>query len=239
MIAVIIQARMNSSRMPGKTMQEIAGKPLLYYCVHRCQQAKSVDAVIVATTTSLKDDIIADWCHKNEINCYRGNEDDVLDRYYQTAKKIGVDIIVRVTSDCPFADPIVIDTLVRDLKDSGADYVSNRIRKRTYPHGIDAEVLQFSALEAAWKNATEKGEREHVTPYVMKHPNIFSVRERSLEEDLSNYRLTVDYPEDFELTRVLIEEYRADDLPWRDIIEIVRENPHIAEINRIRKDIVI
>jgi spore coat polysaccharide biosynthesis protein SpsF len=239
MIAVIIQARMGSSRMPGKTMQEIAGKPLLAYCVHRCNQAKLIDRVIVATTLSIKDDVIANWCRGNNIACYRGSEEDVLDRYYQTAKKFDADIIVRVTSDCPFIDPEIIDILIENLKNSDVDYASNRIQKRTYPHGIDAEVFRFSALEKAWSDATKQEEREHVTPYIMAHPEIFRLSEVELEEDLSDFRLTVDYPEDFELARVLIEEYEADKHSWREITGILRENPFLAEINTIRRNAFI
>ena len=236
MIAAIIQARLGSTRTPGKTMKLIGNKPLLEYSVERTRQARYIDRVIVATTTSDKDNLISEWCKEKGIDSFRGSEDDVLDRYFQAASCFKADIIVRITSDCPFVDPQIIDLLILSLKVFGADYASNRIKNRSWPHGLDVEVFTFNALKTAWKNGKEKREREHVTPYIMGHPELFRHIEVPLEDDLSYYRLTVDYPEDLEFTRILVEKYSADKMNWREIIDLLKELPELAEINASRVD---
>ncbi len=236
MIAAIIQARLGSTRTPGKTMRLIANKPLLEYSVDRAKQARYIDKVIVATTTSTKDDLISEWCKEKGIDSFRGSEDDVLDRYFQTASHFEADIIVRITSDCPFVDPQIIDLLTLSLKVFGADYASNRIKNRSWPHGLDVEVFAFNALKTTWKNAKQKREREHVTPYIMGHPELFKHLEVPLKEDLSQYRLTVDYPEDLEFTRIMIEKYNADKMNWREIIDLLKKHPELVAINASRID---
>ena len=236
MVAAIIQARLGSTRTPGKTMKLIGNKPLLEYSVERTRLARYIDKMIVATTTSNRDDLISEWCKEKGIDSFRGSEDDVLDRYFQTASHFKADIIVRVTSDCPFVDPQIVDLLILSLKVFGADYASNRIKNRSWPHGLDIEVFTFNALKTAWKNGKEKREREHVTPYIMGHPELFKHIEVPLEEDLSHYRLTVDYPEDLEFTRILVEKYSADKMNWREIIDLLKERPELAEINASRLD---
>lgn len=237
MIAAIIQARMGSTRTPGKTMLKISGHPLLYYCLHRIKKAQFIDKIIVATTTSQSDDIIESWCKKNTIAFFRGSENDVLDRYYHAAREEKADIIVRITSDCPFVDPEIIDMLIETLLKYTVDYASNRITTRTWPHGLDVEVFSFQALEKAWKEARSQYEREHVTPYIMNHPEIFSLLEVPYFEDLSDFRLTVDYPEDIDFTKVLIEHHGAADKSWEQIIDILRKHPELCAINECRKDI--
>ncbi|PNE20156.1 hypothetical protein V511_10095 [Mesotoga sp. Brook.08.YT.4.2.5.1] len=236
MIAAIIQARLGSTRTPGKTMKLIADKPLLEYSVERAKQARYVDKVIVATTTSDKDNLISEWCKEKGIASFRGSEDDVLDRYFQTASYFKADIIVRITSDCPFVDPQIIDLLILTLKVFGAHYASNRIKKRTWPHGLDTEVFTYEALENAWKDAREEREREHVTPYIIGHPELFKLIEVPLEEDLSRYRLTVDYPEDLEFARIIVEKYNANKMNWREIIDFLKKYPELVEINASRLD---
>jgi len=236
MVAAIIQARLGSTRSPGKTMKLIGNKPLLEYSVDRAKQARYIDKVIVATTTSNRDDLISEWCKEKGIDFLRGSEDDVLDRYFQTASNFIADIIVRVTSDCPFVDPEVMDLLILTQKVLSADYVSNRLKKRTWPHGLDIEVFTFDALEIAWKNGKEKREREHVTPYIIEHPELFKLIEVPLQEDLSHYRLTVDYPEDLEFTRIMVEKYDANKMNWREIIDLLRKYPELVEINASRID---
>ena len=212
--------------MPGKTMKKIMDKPLLYYSVKRSSFAKYVDKVIVATTTNSKDDEIAEWCESEKIPYFRGSEEDVLDRYYKTAKKFNIDTVVRVTSDCPFVDPSIIDTsiLLRDIYDK--DYVSNRIKK-------------MSTLEKTWKEAKDQREREHVDPYILSHLEIFSMYEFPYEKDLSYIRLTVDYPEDFELTKQLLEilvpKYGIK-FNWKDVIFEIDKNPRLLKINNMRVD---
>jgi len=234
MTAVIIQARLGSTRLPGKAMKELCGKPLLYYSVKRCSLSKYADKVIVATTTNRNDDKIVRWCEKNNVPYYRGSEEDVLDRYYETSKKFEVDTIVRVTSDCPFIDSEIIDMLVLISRNFNYDDVVNRWKKRTWPHGLDIEVIKFRALEIAWKKATEKEEREHVTPYILKNPEKFSIFELPYKKDLSKIRLTVDYPEDFEFARVLIEKFEAHKMNWKELVRLLEEHPEIVAINAKR-----
>ena len=238
MTAVIIQARLGSTRLPGKTMKELCGKPMLYYSVRRSSFAKYADEVIVATTTSEIDDAIIQWCKNNGIPYYRGDEEDVLDRYYQAAKEFKVDIIVRVTSDCPFIDPEIIDMLILMLKNFDHDYVTNRWKKRTWPHGLDTEVLTFNTLEKAWKEAREPFEREHVTPYILRHPELFRIHEVPYREDLSYIRLTVDYPEDFmfaeKLMTILLEKY-GEQFSWKNIFDVLEKKPELLRINENRR----
>jgi len=237
MIVAIIQARMGSTRTPGKTMISIGGHPLLYYSVAKVKNSKYIDKVVVATTTNEQDDEIVQWCIKNDILFSRGSEEDVLDRYYQAAKEQHTDIVVRVTSDCPFVDPDIVDMVIDKLHETHADYVSNRLNSRTWPHGLDVEAFRFSALEEAWCNGKTKPEREHVTPYIMNHPEKFKLVEVPLQENLSEYRLTVDYPEDLEFTRVLIEEYGVDKMGWYEVIDLLKIHPEIVKINANRIDV--
>jgi spore coat polysaccharide biosynthesis protein SpsF len=236
-IVGIIQARMGSSRLPGKTMAEIKGHPLLYYCVNRVRKSRCITTVIVATTTEKGDDFIVEWCQKKNIRYFRGSEKDVLDRYYLAASPHSPDFVVRITSDCPFIDPEVIDLVVVATINSKADYGSNRIQRRSWPHGLDVEVMKYKALEQAWRDARASDEREHVTPYIRNHPELFSRIEVPHETDLSRYRLTVDYPEDLELARVLIEKYDADTMGWMEIVDLLDTYPWLGEINAPRIDV--
>jgi len=233
-IIAIIQARMGSTRTPGKTMTEIAGHPLLYYSVNRVRMSSLISSVIVATTTEKKDDFIVSWCEQEKILYSRGSEKNVLDRYYQTAQKYSPDYVVRITSDCPFSDPDVIDRVIRDTISSHADYGATNIYHHTWPHGLDVEVIKYDVLVRAWESAINPYDQEHVTPYIRNHPELFKLVESSLDQNYSIYRLTVDYPEDLELTKELIENYHADMLKWQDIIQILRKNPYLFQINKKR-----
>lgn len=237
MNAVIIQARLGSTRLPQKTMKKIMGKPLLYYSVKRCSLSKYVDEVIVATTTNENDDDIEKWCKSESIKCYRGSEFDVLDRYYNAAKTFNVDNIIRVTSDCPFIDPSIIDMLIVYFKNFDYDNVVNRRKTRSWPHGLDAEVFTFKALEKAWKEAKKDFEREHVTPYILGHSELFATYEVPYNKDLSKIRLTVDYLEDFlfaeKLLKALMGSYGIE-FTWKDVICEINKDPDILEINKSR-----
>lgn len=237
---IIIQARMGSTRLPGKVLKSVCGKPLLYYSVARSALSKYANIVIVATTNSEKDDQIVHWCKKNGIAFFRGSEEDVLDRYYQAAKKFNLNTVVRVTSDCPFVDPRIVDMLILILQNQGLDYVSNRIDKRTWPHGLDVEAVTFETLEKAWRHATSQDEREHVTPYIMRHPELFKILEVPYtEKDLSRIRLTVDYAEDLEFTTMLMEEMMKEwgiDFSWKNVVKALKRKPELSDINRHRID---
>ena len=197
----IIQARMGSTRLPGKVLRKICGKPMLKLLVERVENAKLIDQVVIATTTKTEDDEIENVCKNNKIKYYRGQEDDVLDRYYNACRQNEVaddDGVVRVTGDCPLIDPEIIDRVISLYADKKVDYASN-INPPTFPDGMDVEVIKFSSLKKAWEEANLKSEREHVTPYIRKHTDIFTHVNLENDIDLTKMRLTVDNQEDFEV----------------------------------------
>lgn len=226
----IIQARMGSSRLPGKVLLSLGNKPMLKQVVERVRLAKTLDDVIVATTISKPDQQLVDFCAAQKIPCVKGSELDVLDRYYEAALNTKPGVIVRITSDCPFIDPDVIDLAVEELLASGSDYVSNAF-VRTYPRGLDCEAFTFHALERAWKEAKKEYERVHVTPFFYQNPDLFRIKAVCDAEDNQNLRLTVDTPEDFEFAQklqvLLPESFRL-----KDILRILRQHPDLLEINK-------
>ena len=223
MVGVIIQARMGSSRLPGKTMKHICGKPLLYYSVYKALQSKYTDKVIVATSDKEQDDTIEKWCKENNIHCFRGSEQDVLKRYYDSAEESNLDVIVRATADNPFIDPKIIDLFILTLESYGADYVTMRHKTNTWPYGLDVEVLNMKSLRKAKEVAILPEHREHVTLYIKENEMDFKVKEIFYPEDLSKIRLTVDLPEDFTRANILMEKlmnHYGLDFSWRDVVEI-------------------
>lgn len=175
-IVAIIQARMGSTRLPGKVLKPILGKPLLERMLERVKRACSLDQIVVATSTKTADDPIIKLTNSLGISFFRGSEKDVLDRYYQTAKKYRADIIVRLTADCPLIDPSHIDQAVKLLKSEDSDYVSNRSLKQIIPSGFDVEVFALSALKKTHQQAKTSYEREHVTAYIYNHPQLFKLK---------------------------------------------------------------
>jgi len=204
-VVAIVQARMSATRLPGKVMADIAGNPMLWHVVERVRMAPSIDEVVVATSTMPVDDAIAEYCLRNKIPCERGSETDVLDRFYQTARRHVADVVVRVTADCPFIDPGVIERVVVTYFGGGCDYVTNTLRC-TYPDGQDTEVFSLAALETAWRNASAPADREHVTTYLRTSGRF---RMKNVESDLHSslpirdVRLTVDERADLEFVRAL------------------------------------
>ncbi|NLX01599.1 MAG: NTP transferase domain-containing protein, partial [Syntrophomonadaceae bacterium] len=164
---IIDQARMTSTRLPGKVMKEVLGKPLLEYQIERLKRTNEADELVIATTTNNTDQPIVEICKRLGVAYYRGSEEDVLSRYYEAATKFGADVVVRVTSDCPLIDPTVVDKVIKHYKDNWDkyDYVSNTLT-RTYPRGMDTEVFSYKVLQEVYYNAQEQPEREHVTPYI-------------------------------------------------------------------------
>ncbi|MDP2690678.1 MAG: glycosyltransferase family protein [Deltaproteobacteria bacterium] len=203
---MIIQARMTSTRLPGKVLKEVLGRPLLGYQIERLRRVKAADGVVVATTANEADGPIADLCARLSVPVFRGSEEDVLSRYYFAAREHGAETVVRLTSDCPLIDPAVVDRVIGFYieRRPDFDYVSNCLQ-RTYPRGMDTEVFSFKALEQAFNEAVERHDREHVTPFVYSRPRRFALANVAHGEDLSRYRWTVDTPEDFELIRLVIE----------------------------------
>ncbi|MGO9114470.1 MAG: cytidylyltransferase domain-containing protein [Thermoguttaceae bacterium] len=233
-IVAIVQARMGSTRLPGKAFLDLAGEPMLARVMARCQRAKTLKRTIVATTTEPADDVLCDLCTARGWPFYRGSQDDVLDRYYQTAKLHDVDVVVRITSDCPVIDPDVIDLTVDELLrlQPDCDYVSNGDPPRPFPRGLDVEAFRFQALKRTWREAREAAFREHVTLYIHRHPEAFRMAAVLADRDYSDQRWTVDTPEDRALILKLFEHFGHDRFGWRDILVALSEHPEWREINR-------
>jgi spore coat polysaccharide biosynthesis protein SpsF len=226
----LIQARMSSSRLPSKVLQDISGQPMLWRVVHRAKQAKSVDLVAVITSTHADDDAIEMLCKKNNILCFRGNLDDVLDRYYQAAIHFQADNVVRLTADCPLLDPKIIDKVVQTFHQGAFDYVSNTL-ECTYPDGLDTEIFRFEPLEKAWKEARLQSEREHVTPYIFKHPELFRLGSVKQEADLSSLRWTVDTSRDLEFVRTIYNFIKHEEFGMDEILKLLKEHPEVTKLN--------
>ena len=229
---IIVQARMTSTRLPGKVLLEVLGKPLLAYQVERLRRCKRADAVVLATTTNKTDQALVDFCCEHGISCYRGSEEDVLSRYYEAAREHRAETIVRVTSDCPLIDPAVIDRVIEAFNWGGEDYVAN-ILERTYPRGMDCEVFTFEALQTAHREATDKPDREHVTPFIYRHPERFTLGNVRYGEDCSRYRWTVDTQEDYELIRCMLEALvlQKPHFTLEDCLHLIEQNPDWEKIN--------
>ena len=228
-IVAIIQARMGSTRLPGKTMMKILGKPMLWYSVARAKAAKSISRVVVATTTEERDRPIFDYCTKNGIDCYRGSEQDVLDRYYQAAKIFKADTIVRVTSDCPLVDPNVIDLALKGLNGGKYDYVKTG---KSWPNGIGTvEIAGFGVLERAWRDAKLPGEREHVMPYIYTHPELFKIKTIDYKKDCSGIVLSVDTKPQLEAVAKIIGALGKGGLSFTtaDILAYLKKNPAVLK----------
>ncbi|TCS83310.1 cytidylyltransferase domain-containing protein [Tepidibacillus fermentans] len=235
-IVAIIQARMTSTRLPGKVLKKVLDKPLLEYQIERIQRSKHLHEIVIATTTNETDNPIVELANKLGINVYRGSEEDVLSRYHEAAIQYGADIIVRLTSDCPVIDPKVVDNVIQYYLENQSryDYVSNTLT-RSYPRGMDTEVFTFQALKESYNEAEEKHEREHVTPFIYLRPNRYSLGSVQYITDKSTYRWTVDTPEDFELIRRIIENLYPSNphFTLEDTITLLETNPDWLEINRM------
>ena len=204
-IVLILQARMSSTRLPGKVLMEVMGRPLLDYQIERIRRSNLVNKVVLATSTNVADEKIINFAHQRDINIYAGSEFDVLDRYYSAAMKEGADIVVRCNGDCPLIDPCTIDLVVDSFLQSKSDfdYVSN-ILVPSFPVGLHTEVFSMDALRIAHCNAIDPLEREHVTPYIYHHPERFKLKNVSHSQDLSFHRWTLDYMEDYDLIKLFI-----------------------------------
>ena len=195
---VIIQARMGSSRLPGKVLKPLAGKAVLTHVVTRVLAAQRIDGVIVATSTEPADDAIAAFCEKNRWHCIRGSETDVLARYAKAARVAQADVIVRVTSDCPLFSPRILDDMLEQFDPAQMDYMSTNYPNRSFPVGLDCELMRSDALLRADAEASEGYDREHVTPYLYNNPALFRVHGFANAQDLKDIRITLDTPEDYD-----------------------------------------
>ncbi|MCJ7625376.1 MAG: glycosyltransferase family protein [Anaerolineaceae bacterium] len=231
----IIQARMASSRLPGKVLKDIQGRPMLAWVVDRASYASSLDGIGVATTIDSTDDPIAALCREMKYSVYRGSSHDVLDRIYQAALLHRAEVIVRLTADCPLIDPVVIDHTVNEFFRTGVDFAANRLPppwKRTYPNGLDTEVCTLDALERAWREADKPHQREHVMPYLYEEEGRFRTFLVNHEPDYGHLRWTVDTPEDLELIQQVFARFEGrDDFSWEEILELFEREHELAKIN--------
>lgn len=232
-IVAIVQARMGSTRLPGKVLEDLAGQPMLVRVVNRTRLAKTLDAIVVATTTQPVDDIIVRLCKERDWSFFRGSEEDVLDRYYQAASAFKADIIVRITSDCPLIEPEIIDKVVNEFLSHypEVDYVSTSL-VRTFPLGLGAEVMTFDALKKAWQEDDNPAWREHVTPYIYRHAEKFTIRNVVNNIDYSHMRWTVDTIEDLTFVRKIYDHFQNDTFTWREVLQLLEIHPEWLEINR-------
>lgn len=232
--AIIVQARMNSTRLPGKTMALIAGRPMLWHVVTRLRHVRAADQLVVATTTDPADDQIAAFCAAEGVACTRGPEHDVLARYHEAALAVDATAVVRVTSDCPLIFPALVDQAITTFYERGCDYLSNMLQP-TYPYGLAVEVFTWAALHEAHAEATDPAEREHVTPFLYWRPERYQLSSLAMSPDLSHHRWTVDTPEDLELVRNILVAQRdrpAHNIGLDDVLMFLAEQPHLAALNR-------
>jgi len=231
-IIAIVQARMGSTRLPGKVMKDLGGDTVLARVVRRVERSEEIEPVIVATSDANSDDVIARECDRLGVGCFRGNEDDVLDRYYSAAESVGADAVARITSDCPAIDPEIVDKTIRAFREARADYASNAL-ERSYPRGLDNEVMTMATLERMWREATHSYQRAHVTAYVYENPSLFRIVSVKGDTDYSRYRWTLDTPDDLDFLRALYGRLgNRDDFSWREALAVVEREPALAEINR-------
>ena len=228
----ILQARTNSTRLPGKVLMDILGEPMILHQLRRLKTSMLLDDIIVATSNEKSDDNLAKVCAASGYRVYRGSLSDVLDRFVQAIKNDSCDHVVRLTADCPLTDPNVIDEIIGRHLQGDSDYTSNTLNP-SYPDGLDAEVFKISALLNAWENAVLPSHREHVTPYIYKHPEIFSLDSYENHLDLSAMRWTVDEVEDFDfVTEIYRNLYPSKaNFIMADILTLLNDRPDIVAKN--------
>lgn len=237
----IVQARMGSTRLPGKVLLPIDDQSMLYHVVRQIKYSKFIKDVIIVTTNSVEDDLIIDFCKKYNVKFFRGSSDDVLDRYYQCAKKFQADPVLRISSDCPLIDPEIIDKVIIKFSKNTYDYVGSNVMKIlskwenstcNFPQGMAIEISTFKALEKAWKESKKPSEREHVFPYIQSNPQLFRISNVVNRSNLSYIRCTVDREEDLRFVREIYKRVNKKmAIHVRDIVKIVKKEPALLEIN--------
>lgn len=228
----IIQARMSSSRLPGKVLLKLGGKEVLTHVIDRLSVCRELDKIVVATSLECSDDVLVNWCNTRNIQVFRGNLQDVLDRYYKCAIEFQADSIVRITADCPLLDPQIVDEVIRGFKGGNYDlyYLGGE-----FPDGLDCAVFSFYALERAWHEALLSSEREHVGPYVISHPEYFRIGDLKKFKGLSHHRWTLDEPRDLRFLSLIFEHFQhsKNKLFFTDeILEYLTLNPNLLQINQ-------
>lgn len=234
-VNAIIQARCGSTRFPNKVFADIDGHPLIWHVVNRLTYAKTVNKIIIATTTNTKDDAIERWCLDNNIDYYRGNENDVLNRYYCASKAFPSDVIVRITADDPFKEPEIIDKVITTLINGDFDHVTNNFPP-TFPEGLDCEAFRFSALEKSERSTNDSFEREHVTQYIYHNPDKFKIGNVAYDTNLSHLRWTIDNKMDYDMVKAIYTHRNTVNtgiLLMNEILDILKAHPEILSINSI------
>ena len=233
MIVAIIQARMNSTRLHGKVLKDIEGKPMLWHIIKRLEEAKLIDKIVIATSDKAENMPILKLAEYVKAAAFSGSEDDVLNRFYQAATKYKADAVVRITADCPLIDPHIIDQAIKLYMQGSYDYVTNAFN-RTFPDGLDVEIFSYDSLEISWRKAKWASEREHVTPFIRKNPDIFRLANIENKTDLSRLRWSVDEEKDLEFVRHIYKHlYKEGEIFYmEDILKLLTEHPEIENINR-------
>jgi spore coat polysaccharide biosynthesis protein SpsF (cytidylyltransferase family) len=232
MILAILQARMGSHRLPGKVLKKIKGKTLLELYLNRVKPSKLIDQIVVATTDRKEDNVIEEITEQLGFECFRGSENDLLDRYYQCACKYNAKIIVRITPDDPFVDHQIVDHGISIFLENEVDFVTNHLTP-TFPEGLDVEIYSLETLRKLWHQAELLSEREHVYPYIQNHPEEFRIINFTQEQDSSHLRWTIDYECDYEMTKVIYDHLYDQKHVFlqEDILQLLQKHPEIAEIN--------
>ncbi|WP_020470183.1 cytidylyltransferase domain-containing protein [Zavarzinella formosa] len=229
-IMAIMQARMGSSRLPGKIIAEIAGRPMLNVIIDRLGRSKLMDELVIASSERPANQVVEDLAAKAGVRCFRGSEDDVLDRFYQAARLGKPDIIVRLTADNPCMNGEWMDFLIEQALAGKWDYFAPSFQ--THPHGVSAEIFPFACLETMWKEATHPEEREHVTPFLYRRPDRFRVCWHESAENNSDLRLTVDTEDDLRLAREIFDHFGHDQFTWQEAAQAIRNHPEWRDLNR-------
>jgi spore coat polysaccharide biosynthesis protein SpsF len=232
MIGCIIQARMGSTRLPGKVMKIIDEEnPVLYYVLKQLQSSTLLEKMVVATTILDEDDVIENYVKNMGIDVFRGNRNDVLDRYFECAKKFDIDVIIRITADNPLIDPTMVDGMIKKFMSNTYDYLTNA-HVRTFPYGTEVEIFSFKALEKAWENATKSSEREHVTQFFYNNLQLFKNHNVENSKNISNLRWTIDRQNDFLLVKSIISKIKQRPIRMNDILDLFLKEPKLFEINK-------
>lgn len=229
---------MNSWRLPGKVLMEVQGTPLLSYLMTQLRQVQKAQSITIATSTHPMDEAIALFCKKEGIHCFRGSEENVLERYFFSAKDSKADGVVRITADCPLIDPNIVDDCIQVYLNGSFDYVSNCLN-RSYPRGMDTEVFSIKTLTTAYERAKSQEEKNHVTQYIYTHPKEFSIGELRHKEDLSFHRWTVDEKSDFTLIEKIINSLLENDMECSmpNILALFKKHPEWIDINKDIKQV--
>lgn len=230
-VVAIVQGRVESTRLPGKILEPLAGKPALWHVIDRLRRARRLEHIGIATTTEPRDDVVEQFCGEHGITFFRGSEDDVLDRYYQAARAWRADPVVRITADCPAIDPVIVDEVIEGYFDGGFEIYG---LAGEFPDGLDVTVFSFAALEEAWRHAKLPSEREHVSPYISKHPEKFRSGSYEKFRGLGQHRWTLDEEADLHFLREVFSRLYKPGAIFltQDILDLLRREPALMELNR-------